>query len=77
MTFTAGQHQAVESWERGDICVVAGPGSGRTLVLVERIRWLVEAKGIDPAHVLAITFTEKAARQMLERLVGGGGTRWG
>ena len=73
MTFTAGQHQAVESWDRGDICVVAGPGSGKTLVLVERIRWLVEAKGIDPAHVLAITFTEKAARQMLERLVGGAG----
>ena len=73
MTFTAGQHQAVESWDRGDICVVAGPGSGKTLVLVERIRWLVEAKGIDPAHILAITFTEKAARQMLERLVGGAG----
>ena len=73
MTFTAEQHQAVESWERGDICVVAGPGSGKTLVLVERIRWLVETKGIDPARILAITFTEKAARQMLERLVGGAG----
>ena len=73
MTFTAGQRRAVESWERGDICVVAGPGSGKTLVLVERIRWLVETKGIDPARILAITFTEKAARQMLERLVGGAG----
>ena len=76
MTFTASQHQAVGSWGRGDICVVAGPGSGKTLVLVERIRWLVETKGIDPAHILAITFTEKAARQMLERLVEGARPEW-
>ena len=76
MTFTASQHQAVGSWGRGDICVVAGPGSGKTLVLVERVRWLVETKGIDPAHILAITFTEKAARQMLERLLEGARPEW-
>ena len=76
MIFTASQYQAVESWGRGNICVVAGPGSGKTLVLVERVRWLVETKGIDPAHILAITFTEKAARQMLERLLEGARPEW-
>ena len=71
MNFTESQHRAIQSGSKGDTCVVAGPGSGKTLVLVERLRWLVESKGIDPAHILAITFTEKAARQMLERLLEG------
>ena len=51
------------------MCVVAGPGSGKTTVLVERFRWLVSAKGIPPDEIAAITFTEKAAANMLERLV--------
>ncbi len=52
-----------------DVCVVAGPGSGKTRVLVERLAWLVEKRGIDPLRILAITFTEKAARVMKRRLV--------
>jgi ATP-dependent helicase/nuclease subunit A len=52
-----------------DVCVVAGPGSGKTRVLVERFAWLVEERGVDPARILAITFTEKAARMMKSRLV--------
>jgi ATP-dependent helicase/nuclease subunit A len=52
-----------------DVCVVAGPGSGKTRVLVERFAWLVEERGVDPARILAITFTEKAARMMKGRLV--------
>lgn len=52
-----------------DVCVVAGPGSGKTRVLVERFAWLIEEQGIDPARILAITFTEKAARVMKQRLV--------
>ena len=69
VTETAGQREAVSSWRRGDICVMAGPGSGKTRVLVERFRWLVAEKGIDPRSILAITFTEKAANNMRERLV--------
>ena len=69
VTETAGQREAVSSWRRGDICVMAGPGSGKTRVLVERFRWLVAEKGVDPRSILAITFTEKAANNMRERLV--------
>ncbi len=51
------------------MCVVAGPGSGKTRVLVERFRWLVQRKGIQARRILAITFTEKAAANMRRRLV--------
>ena len=69
LTETAGQREAVSSWRRGDICVMAGPGSGKTRVLVDRFRWLVAEKGVDPRSILAITFTEKAANNMRQRLV--------
>ena len=69
MDLTETQRQAVESWGVGDVCVVAGPGSGKTTVLVERFRWLVAEKGFRPDEILAITFTEKAAANMLVRLV--------
>jgi len=52
-----------------DICVVAGPGTGKTRVLVERFRWLVDNRDIAPERILAITFTEEAAAQMKQRLV--------
>lgn len=52
-----------------EVCVVAGPGSGKTRVLVERFAWLVEACSVPPDRILAITFTEKAATEMKERLV--------
>jgi ATP-dependent helicase/nuclease subunit A len=52
-----------------DVCVVAGPGSGKTRVLIERFAWLVEERGFDPGRILAITFTEKAANEMKVRLV--------
>ncbi|MGH9673967.1 MAG: UvrD-helicase domain-containing protein [Bryobacteraceae bacterium] len=51
-----------------DVCVVAGPGSGKTSVLIERFRWLVENEGVSPHRVLAITFTEKAAAEIRQRL---------
>ncbi len=62
------QRKAVESWG-GDVCVVAGPGSGKTFVLVERFRWLVLEKNISPHRILAITFTEKAAASMRRKLI--------
>jgi len=51
-----------------DICVVAGPGSGKTRVLVERFRWLVESQGFSPSRILTITFTDKAATEIKQRL---------
>src|SRR5712692_5216187 len=66
---TPRQLEAIESWNRGDVCVVAGPGSGKTFVLVERFKWLVEVKGVPAQQILAITFTEKAAANMRRRLV--------
>ena len=52
-----------------DVCVVAGPGSGKTSVLIERFSWLVRQRGISPGRILAITFTEKAATEIKERMV--------
>ncbi len=51
-----------------DACIVAGPGSGKTTVLVERYKQLVRDRGIPASRILAITFTEKAASNMRERL---------
>ncbi len=61
--FTADQAAAVE-YRKQDACVVAGPGSGKTTVLVERYRQLIEQNGFEPSQILAITFTEKAAANM-------------
>ncbi|MFM2123865.1 MAG: hypothetical protein RL328_316, partial [Acidobacteriota bacterium] len=68
MKLTPEQRQAVERMGQ-DVCVVAGPGSGKTRVLTERFAWLVEQWETDPAHILAITFTEKAANEIKARLI--------
>src|SRR5438552_17540693 len=66
--FTPRQLEAIDVLRRHvDACVVAGPGSGKTTVLVEYFRKLVEA-GVDPLRILAITFTEKAAGNMRKKL---------
>jgi ATP-dependent helicase/nuclease subunit A len=62
------QRRAVERIGQ-DVCVVAGPGSGKTRVLTERFAWLVETHGVDPDAILAITFTEKAANEIKSRLI--------
>ncbi len=62
------QQSAVERTNQ-DVCVVAGPGSGKTRVLIERFAWLVEFHNLNPARILAITFTEKAATEIEERLI--------
>ncbi|HTB14687.1 MAG TPA: UvrD-helicase domain-containing protein [Bryobacteraceae bacterium] len=68
MILSDAQRAAVERVNQ-DVCVVAGPGSGKTRVLIERFAWLVEFHHLDPSRILAITFTEKAATEIKERLI--------
>ncbi len=65
--FTPLQKEAI-TWRQQDVCVVAGPGSGKTTVLVERFFQLVEGHNFDLRHILAITFTEKAAANMKAKI---------
>lgn len=61
------QRDAIEA-ELGPVLVLAGPGAGKTFCLIERIRFLIEHKGFDPGRICAVTFTNKAAQEIAERL---------
>ena len=61
------QQEAIHLTE-GPLLIIAGPGSGKTFTLVERIYYLISKKGIQPENLFVSTFTEKAAAELITRI---------
>ena len=65
-TFNREQEEAI-AHKGGPLMVLAGPGSGKTLVITYRVKWLIENAGVHPSNILVITFTRAAAEEMKKR----------
>ena len=63
------RQQAAVTMEKGPIIVTAGPGTGKTRVLTHRVIDLIQNRGVSPASIMAVTFTNRAATEMWERIV--------
>ncbi len=61
------QKKAIEH-HGSPLLIIAGAGTGKTTVITERVKWLISKKGLLPSQILALTFTEKAAAEMEERI---------
>ncbi|MEK6893038.1 MAG: UvrD-helicase domain-containing protein [Nanoarchaeota archaeon] len=62
------QKEAVLS-EQKRLLVLAGAGSGKTKIIIQKILYLISNKNVDPADILAITFTKNATNEMIDRLI--------
>jgi len=62
------QQQAAITTTDGPLLIIAGPGSGKTFTLVERIVHLITHAGVVPEHLMVVTFTDKAAQELTTRI---------
>ena len=68
MNYNKSQQQAIRHKD-GPMLVLAGPGSGKTAVITQRTKQLIEYENIDPSNILVITFKRAAAQEMNQRLL--------
>ena len=66
INYSSNQKKAIEHGA-SPLMVLAGPGSGKTFVITHRIKYLIEGSGINPAHILVVTFSRAAAKEMKDR----------
>ncbi|MEO8065649.1 MAG: ATP-dependent DNA helicase [Candidatus Doudnabacteria bacterium] len=62
------QQEKAVTFDQGPLLIIAGAGTGKTTVITKRIAWLIENKFAEPGEILALTFTEKTANEMAQRV---------